>query len=84
MARTAADGLGAASVVGFDLIDAMLTVARRVRPGIDWSQGDVASLPFDDGSFDVVVRQMGLMFFPDRITARQERPESPRRAAPLW
>ena len=54
------------TVVGVDLNEAMLTVARRVRPDIDWRQGDAAALPFDDGSFDAVLCQMALMFFPDR------------------
>jgi ubiquinone/menaquinone biosynthesis C-methylase UbiE len=50
--------------VGVDLNEAMLTVARRVRPDLEWQQGDVAALPFPDGSFDVVLCQMALMFFP--------------------
>ncbi len=49
----------------------MLTVARRVRPDIDWRQGDSAALPFADGSFDVVLCQMALMFFADRRRALQ-------------
>ena len=72
VARTAADSVGAANVVGVDLNEAMLTVARRLRPDIDWRQGDAAGLPFDDGSFDVVLCQMALMFFPDRLTALRE------------
>ena len=50
----------------------MLTVARRVRPDIDWRQGDAASLPFEDGAFDTVLCQMALMFFPDRVEALQQ------------
>ena len=46
VARTAAEIVGPANVVGVDLNEAMLTVARRVRPDIDWRQGDVAALPF--------------------------------------
>lgn len=72
VARTAADRVGAANVVGVDLNEAMLTVARRVRPEIEWHQGDVGGLPFDDGSFDVVLCQMALMFFPDRVAALRE------------
>src|SRR5688572_8706675 len=52
VARTAADRVGAENVVGVDLNEAMLSVARGVRPDIDWRQGDVAALPFDDDSFD--------------------------------
>lgn len=72
VARRAADLVGPANVVGVDLNEAMLTVARRVRPDIDWRQGDVAALPFPDGSFDAVVCQMALMFFPDRAAAIRE------------
>lgn len=72
VARTAADRVGAANVVGVDLNEAMLTVARRVHADIDWRQGDAVALPFDAGSFDTVLCQMALMFFPDRIKALQE------------
>ncbi len=72
VARTAADRVGAPNVVGVDINDAMLTVARRVRPDIDWRQGDASALPFDSGSFDTVLCQMALMFFPDPVHALQE------------
>lgn len=72
VARTAADRVGAGNVVGVDLNEAMLTVARRVRPDIDWRQGDATSLSFGDASFDTVLCQMALMFFPDRVQALQE------------
>lgn len=72
VARTAADRVGARNVVGVDINQAMLTVARRVRPDIEWRQSDVAALPFEDGSFDAVLCQMALMFFPDPIQALQE------------
>ncbi|HEY7141973.1 MAG TPA: methyltransferase domain-containing protein [Methylomirabilota bacterium] len=73
VARTAADRLaGAGRVVGVDLNQAMLTVARRVRPDIEWRQGDGGALPFPDASFDRVLCQMALMFFPDRTAALRE------------
>lgn len=72
VARTAADRVGPAGIVGVDLNEAMLTVARRVRGDIDWRQGDVAALPSPDGAFDAVVCQMALMFFPDRNRALRE------------
>ena len=72
VARTAADRGGATNVVGVDLNEAMLTVARRVRPDLDWRQGDAAALPFEDGSFDAALCQMALMFFPDRVKAVRE------------
>jgi SAM-dependent methyltransferase len=72
VARTAAERVGPHDVVGVDLNEAMLTVARRVRPDIDWRRGDVAALPFPDDSFDAVLCQMALMFFPDRAGALRE------------
>ena len=73
VARTAVDLVrSSGSVTGVDLNEAMLTVARRVRPEIDWQQGDVAALPFDDDAFDAVTCQMAMMFFPDRRRAFAE------------
>jgi ubiquinone/menaquinone biosynthesis C-methylase UbiE len=73
VARNAADRVGASgSVIGVDLNENMLTVARRVRPDLTWRQGDVAALPFPDDSFDAVLCQMALMFFPDRLGAVRE------------
>jgi ubiquinone/menaquinone biosynthesis C-methylase UbiE len=73
VARTAADRLpDAGSVTGVDLNEAMLAVAGRVRPDIVWRAADAASLPFPDRSFDVVLCQMALMFFPDRRRALAE------------
>lgn len=60
------------SVVGLDLTEAMLAVAERIEPQVEWRLGDAMDLPFDDGSFDVVVCQAGLMFFPDRVDALAE------------
>jgi SAM-dependent methyltransferase len=73
VARTAADQLGSGSrIVGVDLNEAMLTVARRVRPELEWMQGDAGDLPVEDRSFDVVVCQFAMMFFPDRGKAMAE------------
>ncbi len=73
VARTAAERTGPAGrVVGLDLNEAMLTVARRVRPDLEWRQGDATSLPFPDDSFDVALCQSGLMFVPDPAAAVRE------------
>jgi SAM-dependent methyltransferase len=69
-ARAAADA--GATVIGLDLNEAMLAVARRLRPDIEWRQGDVAELPFEDDSFDAVLCQSALMFFPDPAAALRE------------
>jgi ubiquinone/menaquinone biosynthesis C-methylase UbiE len=60
------------SVTGVDLNPAMLTVARRVAPGIDWRQGDVSALPFGADAFDVVTCQAAVFFFPDLTGALAE------------
>lgn len=73
VARTVADRIGDdGTVVGVDLNEAMLTVARRVRPDLQWQQGDAADLPFPDRAFDVALCQMSLMFVPDRGRAVAE------------
>jgi ubiquinone/menaquinone biosynthesis C-methylase UbiE len=59
-------------VVGLDLNEGMLAVAARTEPTIEWRQGDAASLPFEDASFDVVVSQFALMYFTDRVAALSE------------
>ena len=63
---------GHGRVVGLDLNEAMLDVARRVRPEIEWRHGDAAHLPFPDGAFDIALCQMAFMFFPDRIQVLRE------------
>jgi ubiquinone/menaquinone biosynthesis C-methylase UbiE len=73
VARTVAEAQrGRGRVVGLDLNEAMLAVARRVRPELEWRQGDAAHLPFPDGAFDVALCQMAFMFFPDRVRVLQE------------
>ena len=73
LARDAAARVGPQGrVTGLDLNDGMLAVARRLRPELEWQQGDAAKLPFADGAFDVVASQMAFMFFPDRVAALRE------------
>ena len=73
VARTAADRMGGRGrVVGLDINEGMLKVAGRLRPDIGWRQGDAGDLPFEAGSFDAVLCQSGLMFFPDRAGALRE------------
>ena len=51
----------------------MLDVAReRVTGPVTWLAADALALPFDDGEFDLVVCQFGMMFFPDRVAAYRE------------
>ncbi len=73
LARYAADRVGeSGKVTGLDVNDGMLSVARRIAPGIEWESGRAEDLPFPDGSYDAVGCQFGLMFFDDRVGAIRE------------
>ncbi len=75
VARLAAERMARGRVVGLDLNPGMLAVARSAShagPPIEWVEGSVLSLPFDDSSFDLVLCQLGLQFFPDRPLALRE------------
>jgi SAM-dependent methyltransferase len=64
----------AGKVVGVDINPVMLNVARHRSAGkdIQWKEGSAISLPFLNESFDLVVCQQGLQFFPDRVKALTE------------
>lgn len=66
--------LPSAQIVATDLNQAMLDVAaaRSGTEKVTFQAVDAQSLPFDDESFDAVVTQFGVMFFPDRIAAYRE------------
>lgn len=65
-------------IVATDLNEPMLAVAARgVGSGgdvgrVSWHQADAQRLEYDDGSFDVVACQFGVMFFPQRLQAFAE------------
>ena len=62
------------TIVATDLNQPMLDLAAQVgtsRP-VQWRQADAMQLPFDDGTFDAVVCQFGVMFFPDKAKAYSE------------
>jgi SAM-dependent methyltransferase len=71
--RTLRDALPAdAQLMATDLNAPMLEIARRkFAPGetVDFRPADAMALPFADASFDLVVCQFGVMFFPDRVAA---------------
>lgn len=77
VARLVAHDLdGQARVTGLDLSPAMIDVARRTsaKEGveIEWHVGNAGALPFANASFDLVLIQQGLQFFPDRAAAARE------------
>jgi len=63
-----------ATIVATDLNQAMLDEAAAAgtpRP-VEWRQADAQELPFDAASFDAIVCQFGVMFFPDKAKAFAE------------
>lgn len=50
-----------ASVVGVDVAEAMIHLARRLQPQLDFRQADAHELPFEDDSFDAVVANFLLL-----------------------
>lgn len=56
---------------GIDINQGMLAIARK-NTRIEWHLGSATELPFKDGSFDVVLCQQGLQYFPDRPAAVRE------------
>jgi SAM-dependent methyltransferase len=62
------------SIVATDLNQAMLDHASRVetKRTVEWRKADAMQLPLGDGTFDAVVCQFGVMFFPKKATAFSE------------
>ncbi|HEX8037159.1 MAG TPA: class I SAM-dependent methyltransferase [Ktedonobacterales bacterium] len=73
--RALASALGErTAIVATDLNQPMLDYASALgtqRP-VDWLQADALHLPFQDATFDAVVCQFGVMFFPDKSKAFSE------------
>ena len=62
-------------LVASDLNSPMLEIARRkfaAGEKIEFRPADATALPFDDGAFDTLVCQFGVMFFPDKDKAYRE------------
>ncbi|MDH3449581.1 MAG: class I SAM-dependent methyltransferase [Gammaproteobacteria bacterium] len=51
------------SVVGIDINDGMLKIARSKSTGVKWIKAPAEALPFVECQFDCVVSQFGLMYF---------------------
>jgi SAM-dependent methyltransferase len=62
------------SIVATDLNQSMLDHASTlpISRSVEWRQADAMHLPFEAGTFDAVVCQFGVMFFPDKAKAFSE------------
>ena len=72
VARLVAPRVTPGRVVGIDLNEGMLDVARNIGDAdssmVEWLKGDAMALPFQS-CFDTVLCQQGLQFVPDRSAA---------------
>jgi ubiquinone/menaquinone biosynthesis C-methylase UbiE len=68
--------LTGAEVVACDLTPSLLEAGRALAAAraavVDWREGDAEALPFGDGSFDVVLSCVGVMFAPHHRVAAAE------------
>lgn len=81
----AGSGVATRAIISALPSDAQYTVTDLNQPMLDhaasrqeadsrisWHQADALDLPFNNASFEVVVCQFGVMFFPDRIAGYSE------------
>jgi ubiquinone/menaquinone biosynthesis C-methylase UbiE len=68
-----ANALPNAEIIATDLNPDMLSVAKERLPGnVRIQQADALDLPFEDASFNLVVSQFGVMFYPDKAKGNSE------------
>ena len=62
------------TIIATDLNQPMLdqAIALGTKRPVEWRQADAMRLPFGDGTFDAVICQFGVMFFPDKPNAFSE------------
>jgi SAM-dependent methyltransferase len=74
VARRAVAGADLGRLVGCDVNEAMLDVARAVgsTAEAEWRVADAVALPFEDASFDVVYCQQGLQYLSDPMAGLRE------------
>jgi SAM-dependent methyltransferase len=77
-----------ASVIGIDIADGMLALARRLHPELDFRRGNAEALPFTSESFDAVVANFVLLHLgrPEQAAAEFARVLRPggRLALTVW
>ncbi len=67
--------VGSARLTATDLNEGMLELARPyvgADARVTYEKVDACELPYEDGSFDAIACQFGVMFFPDKVKAMRE------------
>jgi len=62
-------------IIATDFSPAMVEYSQAnslASSNIQWQVADACALPYDDESFDLIVCQFGVMFFPDKVAAMSE------------
>ena len=72
--RALAEAAPGAHIVATDLNEPMIARAAQLTaaPNVAWRQADAQALPFEAASFDALVCQFGVMFFPDKAAGYAE------------
>ena len=74
LTRLAADAAPDAEIVATDVNPGVVGFAAKKfdNSRVKVQQANAQELPFDDASFDLVLCQFGVMFFPDKLSANRE------------
>ncbi len=60
------------SIVGIDINEGMLNIARSKSSYVEWLNAPAETLPFNDNQFDCAISQFGLMYFENQESAIRE------------
>jgi ubiquinone/menaquinone biosynthesis C-methylase UbiE len=73
LAITVSEHIGTeGTIVGIDINDGMLNIARSKSSSVEWLNAPAEALPFEDDNFNCAVSQFGLMYFENRENAIRE------------
>lgn len=61
-----------AKTFGLDISERMVELASQIYPDLEFQIGDAEALPFQDGTFDAVLINFGILHFPDPDKALAE------------
>ena len=64
--------LPSVEIIATDVSASMVKLGERRAPGAVWRTADAMDLPLDGPTFDLVLCQFGVMFFPDKPAAFSE------------